>query len=90
MQTAQILTTLPGHSASVNCTQWLPSAKFAFKGTFFYWICFFHLQVAAGNWFAVMKLQINVIMPISAAFRSFALCHYCEVMGKKKRINYDS
>ncbi|KAM5572705.1 hypothetical protein ABKV19_012651 [Rosa sericea] len=31
VQTAQILTTLPGHKASVNCTQWLPSNKFAFK-----------------------------------------------------------
>ncbi|KAA8529106.1 hypothetical protein F0562_034095 [Nyssa sinensis] len=30
-KTAQILTTLPGHKASVNCTQWLPSNKFAFK-----------------------------------------------------------
>ncbi|KAF4350995.1 hypothetical protein F8388_021702 [Cannabis sativa] len=30
-KTAQILTTLPGHKASVNCTQWLPNAKFAFK-----------------------------------------------------------
>lgn len=28
---AQILTTLPGHKASVNCTYWLPNAKFAFK-----------------------------------------------------------
>ncbi|CAA0839824.1 Elongator complex protein 2 [Striga hermonthica] len=32
-KTAQILTTLPGHKASVNCTQWLPSSKFAFKAT---------------------------------------------------------
>lgn len=31
-QTAQILTTLPGHKAAVNCTQWLPNNKFAFKG----------------------------------------------------------
>lgn len=30
-KTAQILTTLPGHKASVNCTHWLPSTKFAFK-----------------------------------------------------------
>ncbi|KAL5828211.1 hypothetical protein ACOSQ4_020008 [Xanthoceras sorbifolium] len=30
-ETAQILTTLPGHKASVNCTHWLPSNKFAFK-----------------------------------------------------------
>ncbi|KAL0408903.1 UNVERIFIED_CONTAM: Elongator complex protein 2 [Sesamum radiatum] len=30
-ETAQILTTLPGHSAYVNCTQWLPSSNFAFK-----------------------------------------------------------
>ncbi|XP_059649673.1 elongator complex protein 2 [Cornus florida] len=30
-KTAQILTTLPGHKASVNCTQWLPNSKFAFK-----------------------------------------------------------
>ncbi|GMY18455.1 elongator complex protein 2 isoform X2 [Fagus crenata] len=30
-KTAQILTTLPGHKAAVNCTQWLPSNKFAFK-----------------------------------------------------------
>ena len=37
LQTAQILTTLPGHKASVNCTQWLPSNKFAFKGIFFNW-----------------------------------------------------
>ncbi|CAI9096128.1 OLC1v1032208C1 [Oldenlandia corymbosa var. corymbosa] len=28
---AQILTTLPGHKASVNCTYWLPNSKFAFK-----------------------------------------------------------
>ncbi|CAF2105869.1 unnamed protein product [Brassica oleracea] len=34
-KTAQILTTLPGHKASVNCTHWLPSSKFAFKGSFF-------------------------------------------------------
>ncbi|KAI7734688.1 hypothetical protein M8C21_032107, partial [Ambrosia artemisiifolia] len=32
-QTAKILTTLPGHKASVNCTHWLPSSKFAFKAT---------------------------------------------------------
>ncbi|KAH6763057.1 elongator protein 2 [Perilla frutescens var. hirtella] len=30
-KTAQILTTLPGHKAYVNCTHWLPSSKFAFK-----------------------------------------------------------
>lgn len=30
-KTAQISTTLPGHKAAVNCTQWLPSNKFAFK-----------------------------------------------------------
>ncbi|KAJ8770060.1 hypothetical protein K2173_010091 [Erythroxylum novogranatense] len=28
---AQILTTLPGHKASVNCTHWIPSNKFAFR-----------------------------------------------------------
>lgn len=28
---AQIQTTLPGHKATVNCTQWLPSSKYAFK-----------------------------------------------------------
>ncbi|KAK9750430.1 hypothetical protein RND81_02G196400 [Saponaria officinalis] len=27
---AQILTTLPGHKAAVNCTFWLPNTKFAF------------------------------------------------------------
>lgn len=27
-KTAQILTTLPGHKAAVNCTHWLPSNKF--------------------------------------------------------------
>ncbi|GAB4840330.1 Elongator subunit elp2 [Ancistrocladus abbreviatus] len=32
-KTAQILTTLPGHKAAVNCTHWLPSSKFAFKAT---------------------------------------------------------
>ncbi|RAL54372.1 unnamed protein product [Cuscuta campestris] len=30
-ESAQILTTLPGHKASVNCTHWIPSSKFAFK-----------------------------------------------------------
>ncbi|XP_065881280.1 elongator complex protein 2 [Euphorbia lathyris] len=30
-ETAQILTTLPGHRASVNCTHWIPSNKFAFR-----------------------------------------------------------
>ncbi|GFS32798.1 elongator protein 2 [Actinidia rufa] len=30
-KTAQILTTLRGHQASVNCTHWIPSTKFAFK-----------------------------------------------------------
>ncbi|KAL4574487.1 hypothetical protein LXL04_021319 [Taraxacum kok-saghyz] len=30
---AKILTTLPGHKASVNCTHWLPSSKFAFQAT---------------------------------------------------------
>ncbi|KAG4180654.1 hypothetical protein ERO13_A10G178200v2 [Gossypium hirsutum] len=30
-KSAQILTTLPGHKAVVNCTHWLPSNKFAFK-----------------------------------------------------------
>ncbi|KAJ0537779.1 putative transcription factor WD40-like family [Helianthus annuus] len=34
-QSAKILTTLPGHKATVNCTHWLPSSKFAFKGTIF-------------------------------------------------------
>ncbi|TQD87030.1 hypothetical protein C1H46_027413 [Malus baccata] len=29
--TAQIWNTLPGHKAAVNCTQWLPSNKFAFR-----------------------------------------------------------
>lgn len=28
---AQILTTLPSHKASVNCTQWIPTSKFAFR-----------------------------------------------------------
>ncbi|PRQ17950.1 hypothetical protein RchiOBHm_Chr7g0200531 [Rosa chinensis] len=32
VQTAQILTTLLGHKAFVNCTLWLPINKFAFKG----------------------------------------------------------
>ncbi|KAF2310940.1 hypothetical protein GH714_018673 [Hevea brasiliensis] len=31
-KTAQILITLPGHKASVNCTHWIPSNKFAFRG----------------------------------------------------------
>ncbi|KAJ8541711.1 hypothetical protein K7X08_002527 [Anisodus acutangulus] len=35
-KTAQILTTLPGHKASVNCTLRLPTSKFAFKGTSFF------------------------------------------------------
>ncbi|GAV75750.1 WD40 domain-containing protein [Cephalotus follicularis] len=30
-KTAQILNTLPGHRATVNCTHWLPGNKFAFK-----------------------------------------------------------
>ncbi|KAM7467519.1 hypothetical protein LguiB_015081 [Lonicera macranthoides] len=30
-KSAQILTTLPGHKASVNCTHWLPSNKYAYK-----------------------------------------------------------
>eukprot|EP00262_Sarcandra_glabra_P002511 TRINITY_DN1286_c4_g2_i1.p1 TRINITY_DN1286_c4_g2~~TRINITY_DN1286_c4_g2_i1.p1 ORF type:complete len:837 (-),score=127.72 TRINITY_DN1286_c4_g2_i1:122-2632(-) len=30
-KTAQICTTLPGHKAVVNCTQWIPSCKDAFK-----------------------------------------------------------
>ncbi|KNA10485.1 hypothetical protein SOVF_143980 [Spinacia oleracea] len=30
-QTAQILTTLPGHKAAVNCTYWLPTSKFSFR-----------------------------------------------------------
>ncbi|WOL06613.1 elongator complex protein 2 [Canna indica] len=30
-QSAQILTTLPGHKAVVNCTEWLPSSKDAHK-----------------------------------------------------------
>ncbi|EPS60505.1 hypothetical protein M569_14298, partial [Genlisea aurea] len=30
-KTAQILTTLPGHKSTVNCTHWLPSSKFAFQ-----------------------------------------------------------
>ncbi|KAM1326697.1 hypothetical protein ACFX14_011211 [Malus domestica] len=30
-KTAQIWTTLPGHKAAVNCTQWLPSNKFAYR-----------------------------------------------------------
>ncbi|MED6130952.1 Elongator subunit elp2, variant 2 [Stylosanthes scabra] len=30
-KSAQILTTLPGHKAVVNCTHWLPSSKFLFK-----------------------------------------------------------
>ncbi|KAK1269256.1 Elongator complex protein 2 [Acorus gramineus] len=28
---AQILTTLPGHKATVNCTHWIPSSKYAHK-----------------------------------------------------------
>ncbi|RVX12449.1 Elongator complex protein 2 [Vitis vinifera] len=28
---AQILTTLPGHKASVNCTHWIPSSKLRLK-----------------------------------------------------------
>ncbi|KAK8699316.1 hypothetical protein V6N13_115404 [Hibiscus sabdariffa] len=34
-KSAQILTTLPGHRAAVNCTHWLPSNKFAFKAKHF-------------------------------------------------------
>ncbi|XP_073049967.1 elongator complex protein 2 [Primulina eburnea] len=30
-KSAQILATLPGHTAFVNCTHWLPSNKFSFK-----------------------------------------------------------
>ncbi|KAK4260777.1 hypothetical protein QN277_003850 [Acacia crassicarpa] len=30
-KSAQILTTLPANRASVNCTHWLPSSKFAFR-----------------------------------------------------------
>ncbi|CAL1378130.1 unnamed protein product [Linum trigynum] len=30
-KTTQILTTLPGHKAPVNCTHWIPGAKFAFR-----------------------------------------------------------
>ncbi|XP_073301423.1 elongator complex protein 2-like isoform X3 [Primulina huaijiensis] len=30
-ESAQILATLPGHKAYVNCTHWLPSNKFSFK-----------------------------------------------------------
>ncbi|OIW06952.1 hypothetical protein TanjilG_18340 [Lupinus angustifolius] len=30
-KSAQILTTLPGHNAVVNCTYWLPTTKFFFK-----------------------------------------------------------
>ncbi|XP_027363697.1 elongator complex protein 2 [Abrus precatorius] len=30
-KSAQILTTLPGHKAVVNCTHWLPTGKFLFK-----------------------------------------------------------
>ncbi|XP_057757735.1 elongator complex protein 2 [Arachis stenosperma] len=30
-KSANILTTLPGHKAVVNCTHWLPSSKFLFK-----------------------------------------------------------
>ncbi|CAL5209984.1 unnamed protein product [Lathyrus oleraceus] len=30
-KSAQILTTLPGHKAVVNCTHWLPTSKFLFK-----------------------------------------------------------
>uniref|UniRef100_A0A2P2J6D7 Elongator complex protein 2 n=1 Tax=Rhizophora mucronata TaxID=61149 RepID=A0A2P2J6D7_RHIMU len=34
-KSAQILTTLPGHKASVNCTHWIPSNKFAYKAKHF-------------------------------------------------------
>ncbi|XP_047181257.1 elongator complex protein 2 isoform X1 [Vigna umbellata] len=30
-KSAQIVTTLPGHKAVVNCTHWLPTSKFLFK-----------------------------------------------------------
>ncbi|KAL4319917.1 hypothetical protein GQ457_18G020960 [Hibiscus cannabinus] len=64
---AQILTTLPGHKAAVNCTHWLPSNKFAFKakhlerhyllsgdadGTIILW----ELSVADNKWRLVLQL----------------------------------
>ncbi|XP_057962686.1 elongator complex protein 2 [Malania oleifera] len=66
-KTAQILTTLPGHKAAVNCTQWLPSNKYAFKakqleqqyllsgdanGTIILW----ELSLTEGKWRHVLQL----------------------------------
>lgn len=57
VQSAQILTTLPGHKAVVNCTHWLPSTKFQFKGKLFFnlpwtWSLKFHV-------FTTVKLYLD-------------------------------
>ncbi|KAE9611755.1 putative transcription factor WD40-like family [Lupinus albus] len=66
-KSAQILTTLPGHKAVVNCTHWLPSTKFFFKakqleqhyllsgdadGTIILW----ELSLVDGKWRQVLRL----------------------------------
>ncbi|KAF3431933.1 hypothetical protein FNV43_RR26669 [Rhamnella rubrinervis] len=66
-ESAQIQTTLPGHTAVVNCTQWLPSAKFSFKakhlerhyllsgdadGTIILW----ELDLLSGKWRHVLQV----------------------------------
>ncbi|OIW12916.1 hypothetical protein TanjilG_15836 [Lupinus angustifolius] len=66
-KSAQILTTLPGHKAVVNCTHWLPSTKFFFKakqleqhyllsgdadGTIILW----ELTLVDGKWRQVLQL----------------------------------
>ncbi|CAL0316407.1 unnamed protein product [Lupinus luteus] len=66
-KSAQILTTLPGHKAVVNCTHWLPSTKYFFKakqleqhyllsgdadGTIILW----ELSLVDGKWRQVLQL----------------------------------
>ncbi|KAG4394889.1 hypothetical protein GLYMA_20G121000v4 [Glycine max] len=66
-KSAQILTTLPGHKAVVNCTHWLPSSRFLFKakqleqhyllsgdadGAIILW----ELSLADGKWRQVLQL----------------------------------
>ncbi|CAJ1977478.1 unnamed protein product [Sphenostylis stenocarpa] len=66
-KSAQIVTTLPGHKAAVNCTHWLPTSKFLFKakqlkqhyllsgdadGAIMLW----EMSLADGKWRQVLQL----------------------------------
>lgn len=87
-QRAQILTTLPGHKAAVNCTYWLPTSKFAFRGFLFllficcYLFSFWYFKfesIFCVAWLRLFNLHIvntlyNVVLCLYHLFLKMSHC----------------